>query len=204
MNHRDRCCPILFGTDLPGTSPRYIIDEIPEFGVFGDATEESIWTKAVVSLRWLPPVLAAFLVFATASYGQWGEPVSPPPIPQGEARLWFYREAGPYDSQEIPYILMNGTPIGVSYPRGAFYLDVRPGFYHVAVQQYLSNPEEDANIQVVPGQQVYLKIVSLRDCIEGGGGTRSPGYSRPCFYVWNVPPQVAQAAVAQTPFYGGS
>ena len=84
--------------------------------------------------------------------------ISTPPIAQGEARVWFYRDAGPFDSQEIPYSLMNGTPIGVSYPRGAFYLDVRPGFYHIAVRQYLSNPEEDANIQLVPGQQVYLKI----------------------------------------------
>jgi hypothetical protein len=166
--------------------------------------EVPMWTRAVVSLRWLLPALAGVTMFAAASWGQPRAPAPVPPIPQGEARVWFYRDAGPYDSQQIPYILMNGTPIGVSYPRGAFYLDVRPGFYHVAVQQYLSNPEEDANIQLAPGQQVYLRIVSLTDCIAGGGATRSPGYSRPCFYVWNIPPQVAQAAVAQTPFYRGS
>jgi hypothetical protein len=165
--------------------------------------EEPMWTKAVVCLRWLLPAVAGVSMFATASYAQPRAPMSGPAIPQGEARVWFYRDAGPYDSHQIPYILMNGMPIGVSYPRGSFYLDVRPGFYHIAVQQYLSNPEEDAKIQLVPGQQVYLKIVSLTDCIQGGN-RRSSDFSRPCFYVWNMPPQVAQAAVAHTPFYGGS
>jgi hypothetical protein len=154
--------------------------------------------------RGLSPTLAGVSVFATASYGQWAPAVSVPPIPQGEARAWFYRDAGVYDSQQQPYILMNGTIIGVSQPRGSFYLDVRPGFYHVAVQQYLSNPEEDANINIVPGQQVYLKIVSLTDCIFAGGTRQSSNrFERPCFYVWNIPAQVAQADVAHTPFYGG-
>jgi hypothetical protein len=168
--------------------------------------EEPMWTKAGVLLRWLLSALAGISVYATASYGQWGSAGSVSPIPPGEARVWFYRDAGPYDSQELPYVLMNGAIIGVSQPRGSFYLDVRPGFYHVAVQQYLNSPEEDANINLAPGQQVYLKIVSLTDCIGGGGGAwrGSGGYSRPCFYVWNIPPQVAQADVAHIPFYGGT
>ena len=86
-------------------------------------------SKVVRLLRWWLPTLAGISVFATASYGQWAPAVSLPPIPQGEARVWFYRDAGVYDSQQQPYILMNGTIIGVSQPRGSFYLDVRPGFY---------------------------------------------------------------------------
>jgi hypothetical protein len=166
--------------------------------------EAAMWTKAVVLLRWLLSALAGISMFATAGYGQWAPAGSLPPIPAGEARVWFYRNAEVYDSQQQPYILMNGTIVGVSQPRGSFYFDVRPGFYHVTVQQYLSNPEEDANINLVPGQQVYLKIVSLKDCIEGGGTRESSDrFSRPCFYVWNMPPQVAQADVGRTPFYGG-
>lgn len=159
-----------------------------------------MWSKAIVLLRWVLPALTGISVFATASYGQSAAPV---PIPQGEARVWFYRDAGTYDSQAQPYILMNGAVIGVSQPRGSFYLDVRPGFYHVTVQQYLNAPEEAANINLIPGQQVYLKIVSLTNCIEGGSNRRASDYSRPCFYVWNMPTQVAQADVARTPFYGG-
>jgi hypothetical protein len=167
--------------------------------------EEPMWTKSIVLLlRWLPSALAGIATCATASYGQWAPAASLPPIPPGEARVWYYRDAGIYDSQQQPYILMNGTIIGVSQPRGSFYFDVKPGFYHVTVQQYLSNPEEDANINLAPGQQVYLKIVSLRDCISGGTPESSNRFERPCFYVWNIPAQVAQADVARTPFYGGN
>jgi len=111
-----------------------------------------------------------------------------------------------YDSQEQPYILMNGTIIGVSQPRGSFYFDVKSGFYHVTVYQYLNAPEEAANINLTAGEQVYLKIVSLTDCIQSGSNRRasSSEFSRPCFYVWNMPTQIAQADVARTPFYGGN
>ena len=92
--------------------------------------------------------------------------------------------------------------MALSQPRGSFYIDVKPGFYHVTVQQYLNAPEEAANVNLLPGQQVYLKIVSLTNCIAGGN-RRASEFSRPCFYVWTIPEQVAQAEVAHTPFYGG-
>ena len=98
-----------------------------------------MWTKAIVLLRLLLPALTGITLFATAGYGQWAPPRPAPSIPPGEARVWFYRDAGLYDSQEQPYILMNGTIVGVSQPRGAFYIDVTPGFYHVTVQQYLDS-----------------------------------------------------------------
>jgi hypothetical protein len=58
--------------------------------------------------------LAGIAMCATASYGQWAPAGSSPPVPPGEARVWCYRDAGVYDSLEQPYILMNGTIIGVS------------------------------------------------------------------------------------------
>jgi hypothetical protein len=67
-----------------------------------------------------------------------------------------------------------GRSCGVSQPRGSFFIDVKPGFYRVTVQQYLDSPEEAANINLVPDQQVYLEIVSLTDRIAGAGGLRSP------------------------------
>jgi hypothetical protein len=162
-----------------------------------------MWTKSIVLLRCLLSAVAGIATCATASYGQWAPAGSLPPIPPGEARVWFYRDAGVYDSQEQPYILMNGTIIGLSQPRGSFYFDVKSGFYHVTVQQYLNAPEEAANINLTAGEQVYLKIVSLIDCIQGGQ-RRASQFSRPCFYVWNIPTQIAQADVARTPFYGGN
>src|SRR5260370_40161699 len=62
--------------------------------------------------------------------------VAVPPIPSGEARAWFYRVAGPYDSQARPYVRMNDGVIGILEPRGAFYRDVTPGHYHGTVDQF--------------------------------------------------------------------
>jgi hypothetical protein len=163
-----------------------------------------MWTKAIVLLRLLVPALAGITVFATAGYGQSAPPRPVPTIPPGDARVWFYRDAVIYDSQQQPYILMNGTIVGVSQPVGSFYFDVKPGFYHVTVQQYLDAPEEAANIDLTPGQQAYLEIVSLYDCISGSSNLTGSYYSRPCFYVWNMPAQVAQATMARVPFYGGN
>jgi hypothetical protein len=160
-----------------------------------------MWTKAIALLRRLLPAAAGISLLATVSYAQ-APPTSTPPIPRSEARVWFYRDASIYDSQDQPYILMNGAIVALSQPRGSFYIDVKPGFYHVTVQQYLNAPEEAANVNLLPGQQVYLKIVALTDCIAGGN-RRASEFSRPCFYVWTIPEQVAQAEVAHTPFYGG-
>ena len=113
-----------------------------------------MWTKSIALLRWPLSALAGIATCACASYGQWAPTASLPPIPPGEARVWYYRDAGIYDSQQQPYILMNGTIIGVSQPRGSFYLDVKPGFYHVTVQQYLNAPEEAANINLTAGASI--------------------------------------------------
>ncbi|MBV8089800.1 MAG: hypothetical protein JO139_09540 [Alphaproteobacteria bacterium] len=78
-----------------------------------------MWTRSIVMLRWLLSALAGIATCATASYGQWAPAGSLPPIPPSEARVWFYRDAGIYDSQQQRYILMNGTVIGVCRSRAA-------------------------------------------------------------------------------------
>jgi hypothetical protein len=59
-----------------------------------------MWTKAIVLLRLLLPALAGITLFATAGYAQWAPPRPVPPIPPDEARVWFYRDAVIYDSDE--------------------------------------------------------------------------------------------------------
>jgi hypothetical protein len=129
--------------------------------------------------------------------------VAVPPIPAGEARVWFYRDAGPYEAQERPYIRMNEQIAGISEPRGTFYRDVPPGHYHVTVDSYGRDFNQTKDVDLGPGQQVYFKIVSLKGWMSRGGG-EGPGYSRPTFYVWAIPAEMAQGEVARSPFYGGS
>jgi hypothetical protein len=133
--------------------------------------------------------------------------VSIPSIPSGAARVWFYRPVDAYDSLSTPYIRMNDAIVGISLPNGASYRDVPAGQYHIAVDSYLNSPQQDQNVTLAPGQEVYVKVVSLRSWIQGGGnggsGEGAGGeYTKDTFYVWLIPPEVARADVAHSAFYG--
>jgi hypothetical protein len=132
-----------------------------------------------------------------------------PPIPAGEARVWIYRVAGPYDSQARPYIRVNSGVVAISEPRGAFYRDLPPGHYHFSVDSYLTDVNQTKDVDLTPGQQVYFKIVAAEFACSGGGSGGSDGggggstCQRDNFYVWSIPPEVAQGELARSPFLGG-
>ena len=133
--------------------------------------------------------------------------VTIPPIPAGEARVWFYRPIDAYDSMATPYIRMNDTIVAVSMPEGASYRDVPPGPYHITVDSYGKDFNQDKNVQLGAGQELYVEIVSLRSWVpvgtagdaSGGGGD----YGRNTFYVWLIPAEAARDEVARAAFYGG-
>jgi hypothetical protein len=164
-------------------------------------------THSAAPLRRLFATAAVALPVAIANCA----PVPPtasvmlPPIPPGEARVWFYRDGGPYvDGTGTPYLRMNEAIVGVSQPEGAMYRDVAPGQYHVTVDSYGTDFNQSRWVYLYPGQQAYFKIVSLRDWVVGGGGGRNGGgYQRNTFYVWEIPPEIAQGDVAHSRFYGG-
>ena len=146
------------------------------------------------------------LLLATASC----TPLTPtaatavPPIPAGGARAWFYRDPWVYDCQGTPYIRMNEAIVGVSQIGGASYRDVPPGPYFVRVDSYLTAPDQTRSVYLVAGQQVYFKVLCLQNWIASGGGRNETGFQRDAFYVWEIPPAVAQGDVARSQFYGGS
>ena len=154
-----------------------------------------------MSIRWA--VVGVLLLVAACSQLPPTATVALPPIPAGQARVWFYRDGGPYDGVGTPYLRMNEAIVGVSQPEGALYRDVAPGQYHVTVDSYGKDFNQSREVYLFPGQQMYFKIVSLRDWITGGGGRNSGGYERNTFYVWEMPPEVAQGDVARSRFDGG-
>jgi hypothetical protein len=127
--------------------------------------------------------------------------VAVPPIPSGQARIWFYRDYEPYAGKGLPAVAANGGYVGSAQLGGAFYRDVPPGNYHVTVETWGTDTNQSANVDVVPGQQAYVKIVSLPSWVEYGARST---YERPTFYAWLIPAQIAQADVARLAFYGGS
>jgi hypothetical protein len=169
-------------------------------------------TSSTMRCRWPLRLGGAFLLLAIAACAQppLTDSVAIPPIPAGEARVWFYRPVDAFDSLNTPYIRMNDAIVGISLPNGASYRDVPAGQYHIVVDSYLNSPEQDANVALVPGQELYVEVVSLRNWIGGGGGGgggqngggSDNGYGRDTFYVWLVPPEAARPAVAKSAFYG--
>ena len=65
---------------------------------------------------------------------------------------------------------MNEAIVGVSQPGGASYRDVPAGPYHITVDSYGKDFNQDQNVQLATGQELYFKIVSLRNWVAGGGG----------------------------------
>ena len=127
--------------------------------------------------------------------------VAIPPIPPGEGRIWVYRDYDPSESLNMTKVTMNGVYAGYSQLGGAFYRDLPPGVYHVAVASYGKDFDQSTNVALVLGEQVYVKIESLRSWSSYGLRTE---IGRDTFYARQIPTELAQAEIGQSFYNGGS
>jgi hypothetical protein len=118
-----------------------------------------------------------------------------PPVPTGQARVWFYRPLEPYESRDLARIDMNGSYIGAVENGNAFYRDVPPGHYHIAPESFGRDFNQEKDVDLAPGQQLYVKIVSLESWGVSVSGSRN--FQRDTFYAWLIPPEVAQVEIAR-------
>jgi hypothetical protein len=118
-----------------------------------------------------------------------------PPVPAGQARVWFYRPFEPYQSLNLARIDMNGSYIGTVENGNAFYRDVPPGHYHIAPESFGRDFNQDKDVDLAPGQQLYVKIVSLESWGVSVSGSKN--FARDTFYAWLIPPEVAQVEIAR-------
>jgi Protein of unknown function (DUF2846) len=121
--------------------------------------------------------------------------VATPPVPAGEARIWFYRPLEPYESLNLARIDVNGSYIGAVENGNVFYRDVPPGHYHIAPQSFGRDFNQDKDVDLAPGQQLYVKIVSLQSWGVSVSGSRT--FQRDTFYAWLIPQEVAQVEIAR-------
>jgi len=150
--------------------------------------------------RWRRRCVAGLLVILTGcSQLPPTSAVAIPPVPGGAARIWIYRNDGPYEPNQTPYVRLNDQIAGVIQPNGAFYRDVPPGYYTVAVDSYgAPYPHQFAEFNLGPGQEAFVEVLSMRDKVGSSEGLRT------FFFTQLVPPEIARPAIAGTPFYGGS
>ena len=125
-----------------------------------------------------------------------------PPIRAQEARIWFYRDLDPNGSMGMPYVRLNGAAVGASQAGGAFYRDVPPGHYHITADSFLTDAIQTRDVDLAPRQEVYVKVLSLDNWIEGFAQDAGTSYHRDTFYVWLYPAEVARPQIAQSAFYG--
>src|SRR5215831_10648993 len=147
--------------------------------------------------RWLWSVSGVLLIAAGCAEPRATAqvPAAAPSVPAGQARIWFYRPYEPSESLNLANINVDDSYFGSVENGSAFYRDVPPGSYHIAPVSFVHDPGQDTNIQLAPGQQVYVKIVSLRSW--GGNDTASRIIARDAFWAWLIPPQVAQVEIAR-------
>jgi len=147
--------------------------------------------------RWLLWVGALLLVVAGCAEPRATAQVvaTAPPVPTGQARVWFYRPLEPYESLNLARIDMNDSYIGSVANGNAFYVDVAPGHYHIAPESFGRDVNQDRNVDLTPGQQLYVKIVSLGSWGVSVSGSKN--MARDTFYAWLISPQVAQAEIAR-------
>jgi hypothetical protein len=151
--------------------------------------------------RWRGSAAAFLLIAASCTQLPTTSSVAIPPVPPGGARLWFYRDGGPRETQERPYLRLNGQIAGISEPNGVFYRDVAPGHYAVTVDSYLSTYfNQFADIELAVGQEGFVKVLSQGQWVGGEVG----GSDVENFYTQVIPAEAARADTGRRPFYGGN
>jgi hypothetical protein len=151
--------------------------------------------------RWRGAATAFLLIAAGCTQLPTTSSVVIPPIRSGVARLWFYRDGGPRETQERPYLRLNGQIAGISEPNGVFYRDVAPGHYTVTVDSYLSTyVNQFADIDLGAGQEAFVKVLSQGQWVGGEVG----GSDVENFYTQVIPAEAARADTARRPFYSGN
>jgi hypothetical protein len=116
---------------------------------------------------------------------------APPP---SQARIWFYRLWDRSESLNVANIDVNGVYVGAVELGGAFYRDVAPGVYHIMPQNQYLDYNQNTNVAVVPGQQVFISVLDLASWANAVSGSQWDVH-RDAWYARLVPPQYAQAQI---------
>jgi hypothetical protein len=87
-------------------------------------------------------------------------PDQAPPIPAGQARVWFLRQLLPGTAFHPPMVYVNGSPIAVAGEGTVFYRDFAPGKYVFSVENCLPERGTSQTMTLTPDMQVALLVNS--------------------------------------------
>ena len=150
--------------------------------------------EPVLGLRgWVNAAGLLLMLLATACASTPAPEVAAPP--PGQARIWFYRLWDPSESLNAANIDVNGLYVGSVEPGGAFYRDLAPGVYQIVPQNRYLDYNQNTNVAVVPGQQVFIAVLDLSSWATAVSGAQWY-VRRDAWYARLVPPQYAAAQIA--------
>jgi hypothetical protein len=118
-------------------------------------------TPSAKKRRWLGHAAGLLLMLLATACATPPAPQVATPPPPGQARIWFYRLWDPSESLNAANIDVNGVYFGSVEPGSAFYRDVPSGVYQIAPQNKYLDYNQNTNVAVVPGQQVFIAVVDL-------------------------------------------
>jgi hypothetical protein len=162
---------------------------VADAAVAPDAKSAAVRRLAIAGLALCLAVLIALP--ATVARGQATSASRSP----GAARIWFYRDYDPYVDRNYATVLINGVVAGSVEPYGGIIArDVAPGRYHLTVDSVGTDVNQDAYVDLAPGQEAFVKILNLSSWDTGGlGGS----YQRDTYYLRVMSPAVASAEMAR-------
>ena len=131
--------------------------------------------------------LSLILTAAACATPPAAQVAAPPP---GQGRIWFYRLWDPSESLNVANIDVNGVYVGSVEPGGAFYRDVAPGVYHIVPQNQYLDYNQNTNVAVVPGEQVFIAVLDLASWANAASGSQWYVH-RDAWYARLVLPQYA-------------
>jgi len=140
--------------------------------------------------------LAAMVVLFGGAVITSAAPPPAGPATAGAARIWFYRDYEPYVSRNYANVALNGAPaVSLSPYDGYQYRDVPAGHYHISVDSFGVDVNQSKDVDLAPGQEAYVKILSQPSWTETGD---MMSFQRDTYYVALVSPQVARAEMGRT------
>jgi hypothetical protein len=141
--------------------------------------------------RYRAVAVAGLLLVAGCAVPQQMAAVPAGPIPPGQARIWFYRVYDPSLSRNIANVDLNGARMVSVLPGdGPAYRDVSSGSYHIAPESVGVDTNQTRDVNLAPGQEIYVKILDDPTVVSSGDRTQ---YQRDTFYAWVMPPAIARA-----------
>jgi hypothetical protein len=120
-----------------------------------------------------------FIAIGEAGSADAASPDQAPPIPAGQARVWFLRQLSPGTDWDAPMIYANRVPLAISPQQSAFYRDFMPGPYVFSVENCLPERQASYQVNLTPGDQIALEVQSDDNDSDAECELGSTSYLRP-------------------------